>query len=152
MESYISMESYIEGRHFFVNGEYRACVGKMSDIILHSNIPAVAAYARAFLRVFFSKMKEEDGGLSLSSSVIREIKDVDDKLTFENKQSLSLTATSRGRLLLENDNWSQAKKWLSTACELDSTNTDASCYLQDIEEGQPQTAVYPAFESIDLGD
>ena len=125
----------------------------MSNIILHTHIPAVVDYAKTFLHVFFSKMKEEDGELILLSPVDREVKNVgDEDLTVEKKQSLSLTATSRGKLLLENDDWSQAKKWLSTARDLDSTNTDASCYLQDIEEGQPQTAGYPAFESIDLGD
>ncbi len=151
-----SMESYIEGKHDFVRGDYHTCVEKMSDIILRAHVPAVVDYAKTFLHVFFSRMKEEDDKLILSSPVDSKVKDVkDDDLTVEKKQSLSLVATSRGKLLLESDNWSQAKEWLSTARDLDSTNIDASCYLQDIEEVviQPQTtALYPAFESIDLGD
>lgn len=148
------MEPYIEGRRDFVHGKYNTCIEKMSDIILHSPVSAVAAYAKTFLYVFFSRMKEEDNSLNLASSVDSAVKTASDDLTLEKKQSLSLTATSRGKLLLESDNWDQAKKWLFTARDLDGTNADAACYLQDIKEViQPQiTVVYPAFESIDLGD
>lgn len=148
-----AMEDYIAGRHNFVEGDYSRCVKQMSDIVI-KNTSIVAMYAKIFLYMFFQKMKEENSELNLAKEVDSVVNSISEKeVTPAHKQSLSLTATSRGKLLLENDRLIQAKRWLSTAHDLDKSNMDAVYYLQDIEGvTQPQNSTSSLLEGIDLDD